>query len=345
MERLRILVLGLGFFGKRWVGEISACPECELVGIVAKHPDLLTAVGDEFQIPPERRYGSIRDGLAKTGAQAAVVALPEMLHKEAILQVLSAGLHVITEKPLAMTMAEAGEIVRAARRAPGRVVMVDQNYRWRPHTQALRGALRAGRIGRVASISYEYRQAITRQTTDAWRERMPHPYLHDMVVHHFDLLRAITGLDCQELLAVGVRPSWNWYEGLPGIDVLLGIEDGVRAIYTGTMVARGYATPQDGIITLIGEAGTLRLEADSQVRCYPAKGEVEVIPAQAMPFTDTAYALREFLGAIREGRRPETHLDDNIRSLAMMAAAVRSVETGQRVALAPLLAEGLGMTQ
>jgi predicted dehydrogenase len=135
-------------------------------------------------------------------------------------------------------------------------------------------------------------------------------------------------------MAAGVRPPWSWYTGVPGVDALLAFEQGVSACYTGTMVARGLATPQDGIITVVGEGGTLRLEADSQVRWYGETGGSEVISPKAMPFTDLAATLREFLGAIREGRKPETHLEDNVRTLAMVEAAIRSVETGQRVAVA-----------
>jgi predicted dehydrogenase len=275
-------------------------------------------------------------------AQAVVVALPEMVHKEAILAALGRGLHVLTEKPLAMTMGEAAEIVRAARRSPTSVVMVDQNYRWRPQTRTLRQAVCDGRIGKIGSIGYEYRQPITRTTTDAWRERMPHPFLHDMAPHHFDFLRACTGLECRQVIAVGVRPAWNWYQGLPGVDAILTLEEGVSASYSGTMVARGLATPQDGIITVVGDGGTLRLEADSRVRWYGEKGEPEVLSPVAMPFTDLAATLREFLAAIREGRKPETHLEDNVRTLAMVEAAIRSVETGQPVDVAPLVEAALG---
>jgi predicted dehydrogenase len=191
------------------------------------------------------------------------------------------------------------------------------------------------------SVGYEFRQAITRTTTDAWREHMPHPFLHDMVVHHFDLLRAVTGRECVEVFARGVSPPWSWYAGLPGVDAILTFDQGMSVSYTGSMVARGFTTPQDGIITLVGEGGTLRLEADQQVRCY-RDNQVEVIPQETMPFTDTAYALREFLAAIREGRRPETHVEDNVRSFAMAAAAITSVEKRQPVAVAPLVAEALG---
>lgn len=341
MEKLKVLVLGGGFFGKNWLRALSACPECEVAGLVAKHPDLLASAGEEFGIPAARRFATVSDGLDRAGAQAVVVALPEMVHKEAILAALGRGLHVLTEKPLAMTMAEAGEIVRAARRVPAAVVMVDQNYRWRPETRTLRQAIRGGRIGAVGAIGYEYRQPITRTTTDAWREQMPHPFLHDMAPHHFDLLRACTGLECVQVMAAGARPAWNWYQGLPGVDAILSFERGVSASYTGTMVARGLATSQNGIVTVVGADGTLRLEADSQVRCYRENAAPEVIASVAMPFTDLAGTLQEFLAAIREGRKPETHLEDNVRTLAMVEAAIRSVETGQPVAVGPLVAEAL----
>ncbi len=338
---MRILVLGLGFFGKNWLKEISACAECEVAGIVAKHPDLLAAVGEEFRIPPARRFATIEQGLDGSGAQAVIIALPEMVHRAAIVAALDRGLHVLTEKPLAMDMTEAAAVVGAARRARSAVLMVDQNYRWRPHTMALRRAIREGAIGRAMSAGYEFRQAIVRTTTDAWREQMPHPYLHDMAIHHFDLLRACTGQECTEVIAAGVRPSWSWVRGLPGVDALLAFDQGLAVSYTGTMVARGFTTPQDGIIAVVGEGGTLRLEADQQVRLY-RDGRVEAIPPEAMPVTDTAYALQEFLAAVREGRPAETHVEDNVRSLAMVVAAITSVEKRQPVAVAPLVAEALG---
>jgi predicted dehydrogenase len=340
MSKLRVVVLGLGFFGKNWMRELAACPECEVVGVVAKHPDLLASVGDEYKIPAARRFASIQEGLDRAGAQAAVVALPVMFHKEAILAALGHGLHVLTEKPLVLTLVEAAEVVRAARRAPGQVVMVDQNYRWRPQNQTLRRFLRAGKLGRLASATHEFCQPITRATTDAWREQMPYPYLHDMAPHHFDLLRASTGLECRELVAVGVRPPWNWYKGLPGVGAVLSFEGDFVVTYSGSMVARGFTTPQDGIITVVGEGGTLRLEADSQVRWYH-DGQVELVAAEPMVYTDTAYTLREFLAAIREGRRAETHVEDNVYTLAMVEAAITSIETGHPAAVAPLVADVL----
>jgi predicted dehydrogenase len=339
--QLDVLVLGTGFFGRQWLQQISKHPECRVAGIVSQHPDLLAAVGEEFAIPAQRRYAAIDPALAQSGAQAVVVALPEMVHKTAILAALEHGLHVLTEKPLAMTMAEATEIIRAARRVPEAVVMVDQNYRWRPQTQTLRGAIREGRIGQIVSVGYAFRQAITRTTTDAWREQMRHPFLHDMAPHHFDLLRACTGLECRLVTAVGVRPPWSWYAGVPGVDAIFTFERSVSVSYSGTMAGRGLETPQEGIVTFMGEGGVLRLEADSQVRWYGEKGVGETIPPTKMTVTDTAYTLQEFLAAIEEGRKPETHLEDNVQTLAIIEAAITSVDSGTPVEVLPLVAAAL----
>ncbi|MBI4839918.1 MAG: Gfo/Idh/MocA family oxidoreductase, partial [candidate division NC10 bacterium] len=103
---MRVLVMGLGFFGKNWLKEVLACPECEVAGIVAKHPELLATVGEEFTVAPSKRFTTIEEGLDRSQAQAVIVALPEMVHKRAILAALQRGLHVLTEKPLAMDMTE-----------------------------------------------------------------------------------------------------------------------------------------------------------------------------------------------------------------------------------------------
>ena len=72
----------------------------------------------------------------------------------------------------------------AARTCSGQVVMVDQNFRWRPHIQALRRGLREGLVGRVGHVALESRQQILRKTVNAWREKMPEPFLLDYAIHH-----------------------------------------------------------------------------------------------------------------------------------------------------------------
>ena len=73
------------------------------------------------------------------------------------------------------------------------------------------------------------------------------------------------------------------------------------------------------------------------MRWYGDKGESEVIQPVTLAFADQAYALREFLAAIRERRQPETHLEDNVRTLAIVEAAIISAGTAMQVAVTPLV--------
>ena len=124
MDKISILVLGAGFFGENWLRELSACTECEVAGVVAKHPDLLAAVGDEFKIPVSRRFATIADGLDGSKADAVVVAPqadgrpdPELLLAER--HSVADGPRVADEEPRErVVVAERRDSVRAHPSAP-----------------------------------------------------------------------------------------------------------------------------------------------------------------------------------------------------------------------------------
>ena len=134
------------------------------------------------------------------------------MHPEAVIRALRAGRHVLCEKPLSLNLSGARAVYEETQKHPGRVVMVNQNFRWRPHIQALRKAIREERVGRIGHIIYECRQQIRRKTVDAWREKMPEPYLLDFAIHHFDLIRFLTGDEPTRLMGMSFRPSWSWFE-------------------------------------------------------------------------------------------------------------------------------------
>ncbi len=240
MENLKVLVLGGGFFGKNWLRELSACRECEVAGLVAKHPDILAAAGEEFSIPAARRFATVAEGLDRAGAQAVVVALPEMVHKDAILAALGRGLHVLTEKPLAMTMAEAREIVRAARSVPASVVMVDQNYRWRPQTEdaAGGGPRRTDREDRLDRLRIppadhpHHHRCLARADAAPVPARHGPPPLRPTARLYRAGVRAGHGQGRAPRVELVSRacPPWTRSSSFEG---------GVSASYTGTMVARG----------------------------------------------------------------------------------------------------------
>jgi predicted dehydrogenase len=258
-----------------------------------------------------------------------------MFHPQATVRALQAGRHVLVEKPLSVDIAGARAVYEEAVRYPAQVVMVNQNYRWRPHVQTFRRAVREGRIGRLGHVMMEVRQQIRRKTTDAWREEMPEPFLLDFAIHHFDLMRYLTGEDGVRVIGQSFRPSWSWYDGNAAAGAIVTLGSSAVVSYAGTMVSLGLETPQEGLVTAIGDKGTLHLDGESQVQLL-GQDEDTVLPQEPIPGGELGYALAEFLGAVREKRRPLTCVVEHIKSLALTMAAVESSRRGRAVEMAEL---------
>ena len=97
------------------------------------------------------------------------------------------------------------------------------------------------------------------------------------------------------------------------------------------MVSQGLETPQEGLITVIGEKGTLHLDGESRVTLH-GQGEMNTLP-QPIAGGELGYAMTEFLEAIRGKRQPETHVAEHIRSLALPLAVMESARRGAAVDL------------
>jgi len=336
MVPVSILVWGSGFFGRKWLETLKGREDCRVAGIVSRSPEGLSPLRRELDLPGVPGFRSLEEAVAANDAEAVIVALPEMLHREAIVAALGAGLHVLTEKPLATVAEEAHAIQAAARARPDRVVMVSQNFRWRPHTRALRAAVRDGAIGRVGHLMLECRQQIRRTTVEGWRERMADPFLLDFAIHHLDLIRYLTGEEAREVIGVSFRPAWSWFTGDSAACAILTMESGLVAGYDATMVAQGAETSQEGLITLVGERGSLHLDGSSRVSLLGA-GDPRPVPGEPAPGGELGHGLAQFVEAIRTGRTPETHLGDNLKSFALLLALMESRRTRRAVRPAGVL--------
>ena len=336
----RVLILGAGFWGGRWIELIRACERTELAG-VACDPAAVEAVCGRFGLCGAAVYPDYREAVERADAEIMVNVLPAALHFDADRRALERGMHVIAEKPLVASMEEAAQLLEIASARPGQRFMASQNYRWRPHNMAIRAALDEGRIGALESISLEFRQ---QEDLQGYRGGLARPLLDDMAIHHFDLLRYFSGADCAEICARAWRPSWSLYPGQPNLDAILTMENGVHVSYTGTWAARGRQSSWDGNLVLTGSEGCLTLDVENRVYFYPHKKDAsvvldtacqqgELLPNAEMAYTEMEYGLRGFLDCIEEGRVPETTLADNFKSFSMVDACRRAAEQGCAIRL------------
>jgi len=340
MEKYKVLLLGAGFWGSRWIKLINQCERTELAG-VACGPNSVDRICEQFGLPRDMVYPDFKKAIAETDAQIMVNVLPAVHHYEADRLAMERGMHIITEKPLVSDIEQADALVELHKEHPECLFIASQNYRWRPHNMAIKKALADGMIGELESISLNFRQ---QEDLQGYRGGLARPLVDDMSIHHFDLLRYFSGSDCESIFAETWHPSWSLYPGEPDLNAIIKMKNGVRVSYTGTWAARGKQTSWDGDILLTGSKGCLFLNVDDQVRFYPhAKDEAVVLNTQnqegillekpAMEYEEAEYALNAFLDAIESGASFETVLEDNYNSFAMVCACRESASTGKTVYL------------
>jgi predicted dehydrogenase len=137
MDRVRVGVWGAGVWGEKHARVYQALPEAELIGVHDRHPGRGTEVVARYG---GRAFDRPEDLLA--ACEAVSIAVPTLDHRSAAERALAAGCHVLVEKPMAATVAEADAMLQAAQRA-NRTLQVGQVERFNPALLAARPLVRA----------------------------------------------------------------------------------------------------------------------------------------------------------------------------------------------------------
>jgi len=150
MSRARIGVIGAGFWAAyHYLPFFRDHPDVHLVGVVRRTDEGLDAFRHEFGL--EVATSSVAELLA-AGVDGVVVSSPHSLHRKHAVAALEAGAHVLVEKPMAVTLADAEAIV-AAGNAAGRTVSVAHGWNYARLGIWAKEMLDAGRIGQVRSVT------------------------------------------------------------------------------------------------------------------------------------------------------------------------------------------------
>ncbi|MAG36389.1 MAG: hypothetical protein CL878_09110 [Dehalococcoidia bacterium] len=328
---LRILQVGVGGYGSTWLDTVTARPgQATYAGLIDVDDRALTAAATQTGVPAERCFHSLAEALGHVEADAVLCVVPPAVHESVIVPALEAGMHVLTEKPIAHSLEATRRIVEAGRASPG-LLMISQKGRYHPWVRRFRELIAANELGRLNHVTLHYRYGLFQWGASGFRHRMDDPLLVEMSIHHFDLLRALLG---RNALSVAGR-SWNWdWSGFAGdvaASLVFAMEDEVPAVYEGNCVSAGEPTSWYGDIRAECERGTLTMRYPRLImqrrRDEPMQGGEHVMDVTE-PQVGQAAAFAEFLAAIAERRAPETAAADNQHSMAMLFAAVEACHTG-----------------
>lgn len=282
-----------------------------------------------------RAFGEWRELLEDGEVEAVLVALPSSLHAEAAVKAFEAGRHVYLEKPLATDPADGRRVVEAWRRS-GSVGAMGFNFRFHPVHRAVRAALAEGRIGEPAAVRTTFTAAPP--AGPGWKRRRASGggVLLDLGSHHVDLVRHLLG---REVVAVRATTRSRVSEA-DTASVELRLDTGVLV---GSLFAWGTADVDR--VEIHGDRG--RIDADRYAGTVTTPGRRHEYGRRARltellattregarrllrPPGEPSYraALAAFADEIRGGPRSCPTIDDGARSLAAIAAAERSAETG-----------------
>jgi len=201
MKRFRVGVIGVGFIGAVHVEQLRRLGNVDVVALVKKKDP--QGVADTLCVP--KGYSDHREMIDKENLDCVHVCTANDTHFPMADYALDKGLHVVCEKPLCISSAEAEKLVKKAKEK-GLINAVNYNYRYYPMPYQMREMIRAGELGEVYTINGGYIQDWLYYDTDYnWRVE---PALSgdtrafsDIGTHWLDLASFITGLKVTEVFA------------------------------------------------------------------------------------------------------------------------------------------------
>jgi len=345
----------------------------ELVaGALASDPARARASAGELHIAPERAYGDYAT-MAQTeraradAIDAVVIVTPNHLHAPVARAFLDVGIHVICDKPLSATLADAQALVDAVKRS-GCLFALTHNYSGYPMARQARAMVQAGALGDIRLVHAEYVQDwLTTQLEAsghkqaAWRVDPARAgaggSLGDIGTHAEHLARFISGLQLQEvcadlssfvpgrLLDDNAHILLRYQGGARGMlwssQVAPGNENGLKVRVYGTKAGLEFRqehpnqlwfTPLGGAPQLITRAGAAAGPAAAHASRIPAGHPEGYLEAFAQLYTDFAEQLHA-----RWEQRPPNPLacqvptvEDGLRGMQFIEAAVASSRAGGR---------------
>ncbi|HWE62786.1 MAG TPA: Gfo/Idh/MocA family oxidoreductase [Chloroflexota bacterium] len=336
MAEFSVLIVGAGQMGRAWGENLRACPDTEIVAWVDVLPGAAARAAEALGVPNALTGIDLDRAITMARPDFVVdVSSPEA-HRDVTLTALARGLPVLGEKPMAATMAQAREMVAAAERA-GTLYMVSQNRRYDRNLHALRRLI-VEQTGPVGILNADFYMG---EHYSGFRREMPSPLLVDMAIHTFDAARFLTGADALAVYCIEFNPPWSWYKGNASASAIFEMSNGAVFTYRGSRSSDGYHTSWDSRWRAVGPHGTAIWDGQGAPAAEVVAEHTEPIarftriegvpdPTMAVGIART---LHEFLQALRTGETPPCECHDNIRSLAMVHAAMESAATGRRVTI------------
>jgi UDP-N-acetyl-2-amino-2-deoxyglucuronate dehydrogenase len=340
MPVLTVGLVGAGAISTQHLEAIAAVDGLRLGGVAGASGERARSIGERNGVPWTTELDRLLD---QPDIDAVAILSPSGLHSSQAIAALERGKHVLVEKPIALSVADADAVVETAERRGLTLATVSQR-RFEPAVRALREAVADGALGTVALILAEgiYVRPQSYYDSAAWRGTiaLDGGVLMNQAIHVVDLIRWIGGP--VRSVSGHVATRTHVMEAEDAACVSLEFASGAVGSVIATTSAE-VETPTE--LRIHGEAGHVRLVGDRAAewevpgRAAPvaepsAGGDGSTAPVAATWGTTSAgyvQQYRDFLDAIRNRRPPAVTGRDGRNAVEIVVAAYESSRTGRAV--------------
>jgi predicted dehydrogenase len=352
---LRFGVIGTGMMGMEHLRHLLRMPGVRVTACA--DPDAGSRAQATALLPGVPILADGAALLARDDVDAVVIATPNFTHARVLDDVFAAGKHVLVEKPLCTTLADARAVADRAAAHPG-VFWVGLEYRYSAPMQRLVAAVHGGEVGRLRTLSIREHRNPFLVKVGNWNRfsRNTGGTLVEKCCHFFDLMRFITRSEPTHVYASGAQDVNHLderYDGevpdiLDNAFVTVDFADGSRAMLDLCMFAEAGMNHED--IVAIGDTGKAQCLLP-QALVAIGERSTKAVRRERVPmdpallelgghYGATWGELERFCAAIRNGTAAEVTAQDGLLSVAMGVAAHRSIDERRVVAMAEVLNDG-----
>lgn len=333
-ESFRVALVGCGRISKSHFEAISRVDGLDLVAVADIIPERAAAAGAAQGVPS---FTSLAAMLAKVECDIVTVATPSGMHPKHGTEAARAGKHVVSEKPMAISLAGADELIDACRAAGVRLFVVKQN-RLNPAIQLVKRAVDKGRFGRIHSANCTVRWSRPQEYYDQapWRGTwaMDGGAFMNQASHYVDLIQWLAG-PVDSVIAITATQERRIEAEDSGAAVLHFSNGGIGVLDV-TMLT--YPRNLEGSLTILGDRGSVKIEGTAVNRVHTwlfaeYDDDDKLIetattnPPSVYGFGHEGY-YRNVLSVLRGEAEPDTDGLEGRKSLEIILAIYESARAG-----------------
>lgn len=330
--KVRYAVVGLGWIAQEDVLPAFAHAEnSSLVALVSGDPTKIEALSKQYGVQHNYSYEQYDDCLNSGEIDAVYIALPNHLHCEYTVKAAKAGIHVLCEKPMAVTQAECEEMIRAAQENNIKLMIAYRLHFDKANLEAVK-IVQSGQLGDIRMFNSMFSQQVVEGNVRVEKIEQGGGTVYDMGVYCINAARYLFGDEPTEVVAISANNGEKRFAEIDEMtSAILRFPNERLATFTSSFGAAPVST-----FVVIGTKGDLRMDS---AYSYTGKLKQQLTidgqtQEQSFPAGDQfAAEIVYFSDCVLTGKEPEPSGEEGLADIGIIRAIYQSAQTGKPVQL------------